>query len=39
MMHIHDVVNAAREPAPDVDDAYFAKLETLTAESWRRDFG
>jgi hypothetical protein len=40
MMHIHDVMSgAAQGPAPQVDDAYFAKLEGLTAESWRRDFG
>jgi hypothetical protein len=40
MMHLHDVVSgAAREPATAVNDAYFAGLEALTAESWRRDFG
>jgi hypothetical protein len=30
---------AAQGPAPQVHDAYFAELEALTAESWRRDFG
>jgi hypothetical protein len=40
MMHINDVMNgAAQGPAPQVHDAYFAELEALTAESWRRDFG
>ena len=40
MMHLHDIANgAAQGPAPQVHDAYFAELQGLTAENWRRDFG
>jgi hypothetical protein len=40
MTHISDLIRgAAKSSAPDVNDAYFAQLEALTAESWRREFG
>ncbi len=40
MAHLNDVAKGARRgQAPEVNAAYFAELETLTAESWRRDFG
>ena len=40
MMHLHDIISgAARGSAPQAPDTYFAELEGLTAESWRRDFG
>ena len=40
MMHVHHLMSgAATSPGPQVNDAYFAALETLTAQSWRRDFG
>ena len=36
--HMSDLLHSA-SPPPDPSAAYFAALERLTVESWRKDFG
>ena len=38
IMHVHDIMSEEEIDGP-ATDAYHVKLEGLTAESWRRDFG